>query len=255
MGQHIDSELDGGVLEIRIDRVDKKNALTADMYTDLCDLLERAADNTEVRAVLLTGHGDAFTSGNDLADFLDTPPTGPESPVIRFLGVISTTPLPLVAAVNGLAVGIGTTMLLHCDLVYAGRDATFQLPFVNLGLVPEAGVSLLLPRVAGHARAAALLMLGEPFGAGEADRLGLLTACVEPAELMATARAAARKLAAKPRGALRATKALMRRDEEPLADRMRAEIEEFAARLHSPAAREAFGAFLEKRRPDFSNCD
>lgn len=255
MGQQILTELDAGVLEIRITRPEKKNALTAAMYAVLAETLDGAADDPAIRAVLLTGSGDAFTAGNDLADFLEHPPRGTDSPVFRFLEAISTSPQPLVAAVNGLAIGIGTTLLLHCDLVYAAHGARFQLPFVNLGLVPEAAVSLLLPRVAGHARAAELLLLGEPFSAERADEIGLLTARVDAADLLPTARAAARKLAAKPRGALRATKALMRRGEEPVAARMQAEVAEFASRLVSPAAREAFSAFLDKRQPDFTGLD
>jgi len=255
MDQQIVTSRSDGVLEIRITRPHKKNALTAAMYAELADVINSVAGDPEVRAILLTGCGDAFTAGNDLADFLEHPPSGTDSPVFRFLEAISTTPQPLVAAVNGMAIGIGTTLLLHCDLVYASDKARFQLPFVNLGLVPEAAVSLLLPRAAGHARAAELLMLGEPFDAAHAESAGLLTAIVEDQALPQKARTAAMKLAAKPRGALRATKALMRRDDEPVADRMQAEVAEFAARLVSPAAREAFSAFLEKRAPNFTGLD
>jgi len=244
MSDAIQSRIDASVLEICFARPEKKNALTRSMYAILAERLTKVAGQAEVGAVLLYGSGDAFTAGNDLRDFLDDPPVDEQSPVFAFLDALANCPLPVVAAVNGLAIGIGTTLLLHCDLVYAGDNATFRLPFVDLGLVPEAASSLLLPRVAGHARAAELLLLGEPFDARRAQALGLLNGVVPGADVIDTAREAARRLAGKPRTAVRVTKALLKREAEPVATRMQAEAAQFAERLQSPEARAAFRAFL-----------
>ncbi len=244
MSDAIQSRIEAGVLELCFARPEKKNALTRAMYASLADRLRESAEKTEVGAVLFYGSGDAFTSGNDLRDFLDDPPLDEQSPVFAFLDTLANCPLPVVAAVNGLAIGIGTTLLLHCDLVYAGDDAIFRLPFVDLGLVPEAASSLLLPRVAGHARAAELLLLGEPFDAVKAQALGLLNGVVPGADVVDTARDAARRLAGKPRTAVRVTKALLKRETESVAARMQAEAAQFAERLQSPEARAAFRAFL-----------
>ncbi|HUN52557.1 MAG TPA: enoyl-CoA hydratase-related protein, partial [Candidatus Sulfotelmatobacter sp.] len=182
MTEHIITGRSNGVLGIRIDRTDKKNALTFAMYTALADALEAADRDAGVRAVTITGSGDSYTSGNDLQDFLKGLPEG-ESPAFRFIRVISELQKPIVAGVNGLAVGVGVTMLLHCDLVYAAASATFQIPFVNLGLVTEAASSLLLPRLAGHQRAAELLLLGERFDAATAQAIGLVNALCPPEAL------------------------------------------------------------------------
>ena len=244
MSDAINSRIDAGVLELGFARPEKKNALTRAMYATLAEQLRESVERDEVGAVLFYGSGDAFTAGNDLRDFLDDPPLDEQSPVFAFLDALANCPLPVVAAVNGLAIGIGTTLLLHCDLVYAGDDATFRLPFVDLGLVPEAASSLLLPRMAGHARAAELLLLGEPFDAGRAQAFGLLNRVVASTDVIDTARDAARRLADKPRTAVRVTKALLKREAEPVAARMQAEAAHFAERLQSPEARAAFRAFL-----------
>lgn len=247
-------ERDGSVLTLRMNRPEKRNALTHTMYSGLADGLDAADADPGVRVVVIAGAGGHFTAGNDLGDFLTAPPRdGSELPVGRFLRTISHFRKPLVAAVEGNAVGVGTTMLLHCDLVYAADTAKLQLAFVNLGLVPEASSSLLLPRVVGHARAAELLMFGEPFGAAEAERYGIVNKVVPAAELAAFVRERAAVLAAKPAGALRNTKQLMRYSATgTVADRMAEESGLFAAALQSDEAREAMTAFMEKRAPDFS---
>lgn len=248
---HVVVDRDGPVLTITMSRPEKKNALTHAMYAAMVDALTGAATDAAVHAVLVTGAGDAFTAGNDLGDFLNAPPTGGESPVFRFLSALSTAEKPIVAAVNGIAVGIGTTMLLHCDLVYAARSATFSVPFVNLALVPEAASSLLLPRRIGHAKAADLFLLGGRMDAGQAAATGLVAAVFDDAALLAEATQRARVVAAKAPAAVRATKALMKRADEPIAERMRAEAAQFAVQLKSPELREAVKAFTEKRPPDF----
>jgi len=248
----ITSEIKDGVQVVRIERPDKKNALTSDMYAALAEAVVGADDNPDVRVLVLTGSGDAFTAGNDLKDFLENPPSGDDSPVWRFIHGIASTTTPMIAAVNGMAVGIGTTMLLHCDFVYAAEEARFHLPFINLALVPEAASSLLLPRVAGYRQAAELLMLGEPFDADSALDAGIVTAIVPGADLMDVAMDTAAKLAAKPPAALRHTKALMRGGERTVPERLKAEGAVFSACLTSPEAKEAMTAFFEKRAPDFS---
>jgi enoyl-CoA hydratase/carnithine racemase len=246
-------EIREAVAELRFNRPSKKNAITADMYAELAGGLEAAARDPYVRVVLLTAAGDAFTAGNDLADFLNQRPAAGEMPVTRFLRTISTFPKPILAAVNGVAVGVGTTMLLHCDFVIASTNASFQLPFVNLGLVPEAASSLLLPRAIGSHRAAEMLMLGDPIDASTAERFGLVYRIVESGRLEATTRELALRLAAKPPEALRLTKALLRGDPKETADRMATEGSHFAERLQSNEAREAFAAFLAKREPVFQS--
>ena len=247
----LDIRRDGAVLHLALARPAKKNAITRAMYAGLADALEAAATDRAVRAVVLSGTESVFTAGNDLGDFLMDPPTGPDSPVFRFLAAASTFPKPLVAAVAGPAVGIGTTILLHCDLAYASPDARFKMPFVDLGLVPEAASSLLLPRTAGAMRAAGWLLFGEVFSAQDALAGGLVNEiCDDP-----TARAIerAQTLAAKPPEAVRLTKALLRRpDAAAVQETMAVEGEHFRDRLASPEAQEAFTAFFEKRAPDFS---
>jgi enoyl-CoA hydratase/carnithine racemase len=247
------SDAAAGVMTITLNRVDKKNAITAAMYGALADALAQAEADTSVRAIVLQGHESVFSAGNDIADFLSNPPATLESPVFRFLRGISTCGKPLLAGVCGPAVGIGTTMLFHCDLVYAGDNAAFSMPFVNLGLCPEAASSILAPQLMGYQRAAAALLLGEPFMAEAALEMGLVSRIVPPSEVNALVQQQARKLASKPLSALVATKRLMKQAQAPaIAQRIVEEGATFGRMLSEPAAREAFGAFMEKRQPDFS---
>jgi len=249
----IKTELRDRVLRIEIARPEKKNALTQEMYAALADALADADGDAKVRVALVHGARDCFTAGNDLKDFLDRPPHSEASPTHRFLRVIANFGKPLLAAVNGPAVGIGTTLLLHCDLVYAAPGARFQLPFVPLGLVPEAASSFLLPYIAGYQRAAELLLLGQPFDAEKAREAGFVNSIVPESELFERALAGALAIAALPPAAVRATKALMRSRFAPrVNEAMAAELKVFSERLSSPEAREAMTAFFEKRKPDFS---
>jgi enoyl-CoA hydratase/carnithine racemase len=248
MAEHIVVSVQNRVLHLQLDRPEKKNALTRGMYLGMVDALQQAETDPGVRALMISGTADCFTAGNDLVDFANARP-GESSPAILYLETLAAAQKPVVAAVGGVAVGIGTTMLLHCDLVYAAADARFQLPFVNLGLCPEAGSSMLLPELMGHRRAAELLFFGEPFNAERARDLGIVNAIVAANELLATASAKAQMLAEKPPSALRATKSLLKR---PVGDAMRRETEQFAALLQGPEAKEAMAAFLERRKPDFS---
>lgn len=250
-----------GILHIEFQRPEKKNALTEEMYRQLTELLLQADQDDGVAVVLFSGAGGAYTAGNDLEDFLAHPPTHREAPVLQFLRALTTCRKPLVAAVDGVAVGVGTTMLLHCDLAYASPGARFAMPFVSLGLVPEAASSLLLPRLVGHRRAADLLFFGRPFGAEEALSLGLINAIVSDTPVLDHARSAAQALTRLPQGALRDTKALLRGGATELASggevvaRIDLEADIFGRRVQSPAAREAFTAFQEKRKPDFRGLD
>jgi enoyl-CoA hydratase/carnithine racemase len=254
--EHIITENRDGILRIEINRPDKKNALTAAMYQAMADAIKAAEADSKVRVVLIHGKADLFTAGNDLQDFLDNPPRDDKRPVFQFLYGISQAQKPIVAAVAGAAVGIGTTMLLHCDLVYAAPNARLQLPFVNLGLVPEAASSLLLPALLGYQRAAELLLLGEPFSAQKAKEIGLVTEVVAEDQLFDTAMAQAKELAGKPAASLRLTKKLMKQGQvAAVAQRIKLESDHFSERLASPEAKEAFSAFLEKRKPDFSRFD
>jgi enoyl-CoA hydratase/carnithine racemase len=255
MAEQVMTELDQGVLIVRMNRPQKKNALTGAMYGAMADAIDRAQGDRSIRVVLFTGTAGDFTAGNDLNDFLHNPPDRPDSPVNRFIAGMAATDVPLMAAVDGLAVGIGTTMLLHFDYVLATGRARFILPFIDLGLVPEAGSSYLLARTCGHKKAAEALMLGEPFDADQALDCGIVSRLCGAQELMNEALAVARKLAVKPADALRATKRLMRRPPEPLAERIQAEGEAFFRCLASPVAREAMTAIMEKRKPDFSRFD
>lgn len=243
---------ENGITTLTINRPDKKNSLTLAMYKALADHLEQAQADAEVRVVVLQGHPQIFSAGNDIADFLSLSGSVQDSPITRFLRTIATFPKPLVAAVSGAAVGIGTTMLLHCDLVYASDTALFSLPFVDLGLCPEAASSLLLPQRLGHQRASAALLLGEPLSAQAALDAGLVNAVVPAAEVTALAQTQAQKLAAKPLGAVLETKRLIKEgQQQAVLTHMGAEEAVFGRLLREPAAREAFTAFLEKRRPDF----
>ena len=244
---------EAGVTTITLNRVDKKNSITSAMYSTMADALAQAQADAAVRVVLLQGDVTIFSAGNDIGDFLNKPPAGEQSPVFRFLHGIAAFPKPIVAAVCGPAVGIGTTMLLHCDLVYAGDNAAFALPFVNLGLCPEAASSLLVPQMFGYHRAAEALLLGEPFMAAAALEVGLVNRVVTHTEANAIAQAQARKLAAKPISSLIETKRLMKKGQAALvAQQMTEEGAVFGRMLGEPAAREAFTAFMEKRKPDFS---
>jgi len=252
MSEHITSSIENGILTLAFNRPEKKNAITGAMYAEAARVLRDAEQNSAVRVVVITGVGGAFTAGNDLKDFLAAKP-GEESAAFRFVRALPAFSKPLIAAVNGLAVGVGTTMLLHCDLVYAADTARFQLPFVSLGIVPEAASSLLLPRLAGHQAAAELLLLGDFFDAEKARSLGLVNAVVPAAALEETVRAVAERLAAKPPGAVRATKALMKSTASTTTqERMAEEGKVFEERLHTPEAREAMAAVLERRPPDVS---
>ena len=242
------------VCTITLNRVQRKNSINVAMYTALSDALDAAQHDAGTFAVVIQGHETIFSSGNDISDFLNAPSSGHDSPVFRFLRCISTFTKPVVAAVCGPAVGIGTTLLLHCDLVYAGDNAAFSMPFVNLGLCPEAGSSLLVPQLMGYHRAAEALLLGEPFTAETAQEMGLVNRIVAPSEANALAQQQAQKLASKPLSSLIETKRLMKKSNAPqLAERMAEEGTSFGRMLGEPAAREAFTAFMQKRKPDFSN--
>jgi enoyl-CoA hydratase/carnithine racemase len=247
------SHIDQGVMTLTFNRLDKKNSLTADMYSALAEAVAQAATDASVRVLVFQGHETVFCAGNDIADFLNHPPSTSDAPVFKFLSNISTFPKPALAAVAGPAVGIGTTLLFHCDLVYAGDNAVFAMPFVNLGICPEAASSLLAPQMMGYHRAAEALLLGEPFMAEAALEVGLVNRVVPPTEVNAYAQTQARKLANKPLSSLIETKRLMK---APHAERVKAQMAEegvsFGRMLREPAAKEAFGAFMEKRKPDFS---
>jgi len=242
------------VLTITFNRVDKKNSFTADMYAALADAFTQAQSDDAVRVVVIQGHETVFSAGNDIADFLKAPPVSPDVPVFRFMRAISSFTKPIVAAVCGPAVGIGSTMLFHCDLIYAGDNAAFSMPFVNLGVCPEAASSLLAPQRMGYVRAAEALLLGDPFSAEAALEMGLINRIVPPTEVNALARRQALRLAAKPQQPLLIAKRLMKQAQASLvATHMAEEADIFGRLLAEPAAREAFGAFLEKRKPNFEN--
>jgi enoyl-CoA hydratase/carnithine racemase len=251
---HVQTELKADVLRITLDRPEKKNALSNAMYAALAEAVEQAEANPDVRVMLLHGNGDSFTAGNDLEDFMANPWKGQTvPPALRFIAAVVGAKKPIIAAVHGMAVGIGVTILLHCDLVYAADTARLVMPFVNLGIVPEAGSTVLLPALMGHQRAAELLMLAAPVTAQRAYELGMVNAVVAPDALLPTAMEAAQKLAEKPAGALRATKALLRKACQAELERaIREEVQVIAGRLGSPETREALAAFLEKRKPNFT---
>ena len=243
---------DAGVSTITFNRLDKKNALTEAMYSALAEAMQQAATDDAVRVLVIQGDASVFTAGNDIKDFLEHPPTSTDAPVFRFLRQLVSFPKPLIAAVAGPAVGVGTTMLFHCDLVYAGDNAAFAMPFVNLGLCPEAGSSLLAPQLVGHQRAAELLLLGEPFLAETARDIGLVNRITAPTEVNALALAQAQRLASKPMSSLLETKRLLKQGQQAaLLERVAEEAAVFARMLGEPAAREAFTAFMEKRPPQF----
>jgi len=242
----------GGVMEIRFNRPEKKNALTRAMYEGVVAAFEVAENDPAIRVIMLTGTGDTFTSGNDIKDFQQRASSRNASSASPFLTALSTLTKPLIAAVNGAAIGVGTTMLAHCDLIVATKSARFVMPFTRLGLVPEAGSSLLFPQLLGHQRASAMLLLGDALDADAAFAAGFVYQVVDDAELMSAARALAGRLAALPPQAIRQTKHLMRRGKTDLPDRISEELDLFRERVQSPEAAEAFAAFMEKRAPDFS---
>jgi enoyl-CoA hydratase/carnithine racemase len=245
-------EVDGAVATIAFNRPQKKNAITAAMYQQAADAMKQADANEVVRVLLITGDGGAFTAGNDLEDFLQSPPQGDDSPVTQFMNTLRAMTKPVVAAVPGLAIGIGTTLLMHCDLVYASERAKFAMPFTQLGLCPEFASSVLLPRIAGYQRAAEKLLLGEAFDAHEAETMGIVNRVLPADELMPFVHTQLTKLTALPSESLRITKQLMKADvQTPLAAAMQTEMQHFMRMLNGPDAKEAFAAFLDKRKPAF----
>ncbi len=255
MADAVTSRLEGGVLQLTMNRPEKKNALNQPMYGALADGIERVESERGVRVLHITGAGDIFTAGNDIKDFQAAGSTDGEAPVMRFLNRLSSTDIPIVAAVNGPAIGVGVTMLLHMDFVFASPNATFSTPFVDLGLVPEAASSMLMPLQMGYRKAAAMLMMGEKFSAETALETGIVGEIFDESELLEQTHEVARRLAAKPRKALRATKRLLRMTPHPIAERLGVEMSDFRIALASPEAREAMAAFMEKRKPDFSKFD
>ena len=250
---NIRQHLESGVLTLRIHRPQKKNALTKSMYAALARALSEGAENSAVRVVLLTGSEGVFTSGNDVNDFLMARDTSEDSPVAKFMRELAAFPKPVVASVAGLAIGIGVTMLLHCDLIYAGRETRLQMPFVNIGICPEFASSYLLPRIMGHARAAELILFGDPFSAKQAQEYGLVNAVVDDENVEAYALERAQRLARQAPNALRTSKALLKRWSAATVDEaMPVEAEHFGPMLRQAEALEAMAAFVEKRSPDFS---
>jgi enoyl-CoA hydratase/carnithine racemase len=254
---HIKTVTLNGVATIEIARPEKKNALTVEMYQAMADALVAAREDSGVRAVLITGQPGIFTSGNDIEDFMKRRPGEgsdfDESPVARFMRALLECDKPVVAAVTGAAIGIGTTMLLHCDFVYVSDEARLAMPFVGLGLVPEYGSSLLVPQLMGHRRAAEKLLLADPFTPEAAVECGIANAVLPAGEVVNHARRVAERFNALPPGAVRESKRLMRAPQrELILQTIRAEGELFSARLKSPEAMEAFMAFFQKRKPDFS---
>lgn len=241
------------VCQIFFNRPDKKNAITLDMYQKMADALGDAVANKEIKVVVLGSEGEHFTAGNDLGDFLKNPSMDKSGPIYQFLAALITCPLPVVVAVQGFAIGIGSTLLLHADQVIADETAVFSFPFVNLGLVPEAGSSLLLPRLVGYQRAADWLLTGDPIPAREALAAGLVGKLVPSGKALPEAMEYAAGLSGRSRETLIKIKQLLRKDEEPLMQRVDIELGYFVECLRSVPAREAMSAFLEKRKPDFRN--
>jgi enoyl-CoA hydratase/carnithine racemase len=247
------TERSGNILRIQLNRPAQRNAITSAMYITLADLLNDAAKDDQIRAVLWHGAGNSFCAGNDIQDFLKNPPPPSEGPQARLMAALVNFDKPIVVAVQGAAIGGGTTMLTHCDFVFAGESAKFQMPFVNLGLVSEFGSSYSVPARFGYLRAAELILLGSRFDAKRAAELGLVTRVVPDQELLATATETARQLAEKAPGALQACKRLIRSSTRELLERaIKVENQEFAARVRSPESKEAFTAFVEKRKPNFN---
>src|SRR6202030_2096298 len=247
------TERSGSILRVELNRPAKRNAMTSAMYLALADIFNGAAKDEQIRVVLWHGAGDSFCAGNDIEDFLKNPPGSGESPQARLMEALVNFDKPLVAAIHGAAIGGGTTMLTHCDFIYAGESTKLQMPFINLAVVPEFGSSCSVPARIGHIRAAELILLGAPFDARRAAELGLVTEVVSDKDVLARATETARKLAAKPAAALQASKRLMKQPfHGQLTAAMNAENEEFSVQVRSEDAKEALTAFLEKRKPDFT---
>jgi enoyl-CoA hydratase/carnithine racemase len=247
------TEYSEGILRVELNRPEKLNAMTSSMYTKLADIFNDATRDERIRVVLWHSAGDAFSAGNDLKDFLENPPGAGDSPQARLMDALVGFGKPLIAAVRGAAIGGGTTMLLHCDFVYAGESTRFQMPFINLAVLPEFGSTYLLPLTIGHIRAAELILLGLPFDARRAAELGLVTQVVSDQNLLQVATATARHLAEKPAAALQGSKRLLKRSfHEQIRAAMKAENEAFSVQVRSEEAKEALTAFLEKRQPDFT---
>lgn len=245
------TEVEDRVIKLTFNRPDKKNAITHDMYAALADGLKRAREDDDIRAVFITGNGDSFTAGNDLADFRDNPPLGGDAPVNRFLSELVEATKPIVVAVNGIAVGVGLTMLLHSDVVIAGESAVMSAPFVDLALVPEAASSMLLPRVVGQTNAADMFFTGRRVGAKEALSMGLVSRVMANDALKADVFEIARAIAKKAPQAAKLTKSLLRKDKEAIATRMAEEGGHFNSQLQSAEVLEAITAFMQKRAPNF----
>jgi enoyl-CoA hydratase/carnithine racemase len=247
------TERTDSILGVQLNRPAKKNAMTSAMYVALAGIFNEAGQDERIRAVLWHAAGDSFSAGNDIEDFLKNPPGQGESPQTQLMNALMDFDKPIVAAVQGAAIGGGTTMLLHCDFVYAGESAKFQMPFINLAVVPEFGSSCSVPARIGYLRAAELILLGQHFDARRAADLGLVTRVVPDHDLLAAATDTARALTAKPAGALQASKKLLKAPmREQIKAAIKAEIEEFGAHVRSDDAKEAFRAFLEKRAPNFN---
>ncbi len=250
---HVVTTLSDRVLTLRLNRLDKKNALTQGMYSAMAAAIQAAASNPEVRVLVIAGHADCFCAGNDLADFINTPLGNVDSPVMLFMRALAGFEKPVIAAVGGIAVGIGVTMLLHCDLVYCGEKTKLNMPFVSLGICPEFASSYLLPRLMGHVRAAELVLLGEGFSADTALQYGLVNALLPNDQVEAKAMEKARQLAALAPQAVRTTKMLLKQWNQPtVKDSIELEAQHFMAMLKGPEAIEAVTAFVQKRKPDFS---
>ncbi len=253
MKQHIETVVENRILKIKINRPDKKNALNLAMYQSLSEAIQDADSDSNIRVSIIGGVADSFCSGNDIKDFLENPLTDESSPALQFVRTMIDAEKPIIAAVNGIASGVGVTMLLHCDLVYAVEDARFQMPFVNIGVCPEAGSSHILPVLMGHQKASELLLLGDMFDVDTAIDVGIVNKKVSAGELADVSLAAAARIAAQPPAATRVTKALLREAmrEQVLAAGIR-ENKNFISMLDGDEAREALTAFMEKRPADFS---
>lgn len=251
--EDIVTEHAGSILRVQLNRPTKRNAMTSAMYVALAGIFNEAANDENTRVVLWHGAGESFCAGNDIEDFIRNPPGPGDSPQAGLMEALVNFDKPIVVALHGTAIGGGTTMLTHCDFIYAGESAKLQLPFINLAVVPEFGSSCSVPARIGHVRAAELILLGTPFDARRAAELGLVTQVIPDKDVLARATEMARNLAAKPAGALQASKRLMKLPfREQIKAAMKAENEEFSAQVRSEDAKEAFSAFMEKRKPDFT---
>ncbi len=252
MSQTIKSELKGGILYVTINRLDKRNALTTAMYLELIEVINDYEKNDDAQVLLLSGGQKCFTAGNDMVDFLENPPVDDSSPSPTYLRTLAQAKKPLMAAVNGPVVGIGATMLMHFDLVYAGKSATFNMPFCNLGICPEGGTTLLLPQMIGHKKACELIMFGEPFDAQTAKECGFINDYFSDDEYLDKIIIKAKRLAAQPASSIRLTKHMLKRHHaQDMSDTLHYEGQEIRKSLKTPESREAINAFTEKRRPDF----